>query len=186
MSAVPPSPPPQTPALVRGSSSSSPPPGPQLQPTDHKLTYCENGVPVTKSKLCFEALLTELSALSQGRSDGAVVERVEIVLCGERLREQQCEALASKIGSSIPLTKVCSLLLSLCSVTLHAFQPLHVTLLQVSFECNYRFNRDLRIWEPIVAQALTGDAGLKALLKSIGKNQVSYDCAFSPNDAAFM
>ena len=63
---------------------------------------------------------------------------------------------------------------------------LHVTLLQVSFECNYRFNRDLRIWEPIVAQALTGDAGLKALLKSIGKNQVSFDCAFSSHDAAFM
>jgi len=93
---------------MRGSSSSSPPPGLQLPPAEHELTYCENGVSVTKSKLCFEALLTELSTLAQGRSDGAVVDGVEIVLCGERLREQQCEALASRTGSTIPLNKVLS------------------------------------------------------------------------------
>ncbi len=110
--------------------------------------YCINGASVAKFFESFQALLTHLGAIFQPACDGAlpVVDQVEIKFYGERLREQQCEALASSIACRIPLKRL-------------------------SFENNYKFDRDTRIWEPKVAEALIGDAGLMALLDSIGKNQ---------------
>ncbi len=50
--------------------------------------------------------------------------------------------------------------------------------LQLAFDCSYRFERDTRMWKPSTAQALIGDAALRALLNSIGKNQVHGPCNY--------
>ncbi len=44
-------------------------------------------------------------------------------------------------------------------------------LTQLSFDCKYNFDVNTRLWEPKEPEALIGDAGLMALLDSIGKNQ---------------
>jgi hypothetical protein len=107
-----------------------------------------DGTFVTKYFESFEAVLADLAALALPTSDGAlpIVDQVEIKFYGERLREQQCEALASRIACRIPLKNL-------------------------SFDCTYYFDLNTRIWEPKVAEALIGDTGLMALLDSIGKNQ---------------
>ena len=116
MSAASPSPPPPlTPGLTRY----SPPTlsqGQKPQRPQHALAYCLNGNPVMKNFESFEALSNELNALASSRDDGALVDQVEIKFEYERLRELQCEQLASRIGFGIPLKKVFDfvLILLLC------------------------------------------------------------------------
>ena len=102
-----PSPPPMSRNLFfwGGSCSASPPPSPppgQRQAPLHQLTYRENGAAITKTTN-FEELLDGLTVLE---SRGEAARDVEIKLLGERLKEQQCEALASKIRGGLHIKKV--------------------------------------------------------------------------------
>jgi len=128
----------------------SPPPNPVLsydRGPKHSLGFCKNGIPVTKLEFnSFEALLLALAELLQLTAEGASVDKVEIEFNRERLKEQQCEELAAIMACRIPLKKL-------------------------AFECSYSFERDTRMWKHSSAQALIGDAALRALLNSIGKNQ---------------
>jgi hypothetical protein len=88
-----------------GSCSSSPPPSPppgQQQAPLHQLTYRENDAVISKTSN-FEELLDGLTGLE---SRGAAARDVELKFLGERLKEQQCEALASRIRSGLHLKKV--------------------------------------------------------------------------------
>jgi hypothetical protein len=92
---------PQMHSLSRGISA------PQLtRPAQHKLVYCKNGTPVSKSFEAFDSLLAELAALPQLMVDGVAVDEVQIYFNGERMSEQQCGALASTIAFRIPLKQV--------------------------------------------------------------------------------
>ena len=107
MSAASPSPPlPPTPGLTRYSPPTLSLGQQQPQRPQHALVYCENGNPVMKYFESFDLFSNELSALALPRSDGPIVDQVEIKFEGERLRELQCEQLASRIGCNIPLKKV--------------------------------------------------------------------------------
>jgi hypothetical protein len=91
--------------MSNSSYSASPPPGAQRARLDHQLKYTENDAAACKL-LQFEELLTQLAAVALAKIEGVVVDDVEIIIRGERLKEQQCDALASKIRSNIPLKKV--------------------------------------------------------------------------------
>ncbi len=92
-----------------GSCSSSPPPDQQRSESLRKkneIIYRRNGEVIHQKGLCFEKLLAELSALVNAGSAGAAVDAVELIFLGQRLKEQQCEALASRISGNIFLKKV--------------------------------------------------------------------------------
>jgi hypothetical protein len=92
-----------------GSCSSSPPPAQQRSESlrnKNEIVYRRNGDVISKKGLCFDELLTELSALNNADNVGAAVDAVELIFLGQRLKEQQCEALASRISGGIFLKKV--------------------------------------------------------------------------------
>lgn len=92
-----------------GSCSSSPPPAQQRSQSlrnKNEIVYRRNGDVISKKGLCFDELLTELSALNNADNVGAAVDAVELIFLGQRLKEQQCEALASRISGGIFLKKV--------------------------------------------------------------------------------
>jgi hypothetical protein len=92
-----------------GSCSSSPPPAQGRSESlrnKNEIVYRRNGDVISKKGLCFDELLTELSALNNADNVGAAVDAVELIFLGQRLKEQQCEALASRISGGIFLKKV--------------------------------------------------------------------------------
>jgi hypothetical protein len=77
------------------------------------LWFCKNGTAITKLEFnSFEAFLLALAELPQLAADGASVDKVEIQLSRQRLKEQQCEELAAILACRIPLKKVLIMMLA--------------------------------------------------------------------------